>query len=49
MTLKKLKKLLESEEIGLVIVGPEQPLVYGLVDYLKANNKSLGQIRKQQH
>ena len=47
MTLKKLVLFVKSEEIGLVIVGPEQPLVDGLVDYLKANNiKAFGQDKK---
>ena len=35
---EKISAFCKSEEIGLVIVGPEQPLVDGLVDYLKADN-----------
>ena len=31
----KLNKFLKSKKIYLVIVGPEEPLVNGLVDYLK--------------
>ena len=37
----KLNKFLKSKKIYLVIVGPEEPLVNGLVDYLK-KKKELG-------
>ena len=44
---EKISAFCKSEEIGLVIVGPEQPLVDGLVDYLKANNiKAFGPDKK---
>ena len=44
---EKISAFCKSEEIGLVIVGPEQPLVDGLVDYLKANNiKTFGPDKK---
>ena len=32
-----LHKVIEKEKIDLVIIGPEQPLVDGIVDYLSKN------------
>ena len=33
-----LKKFIDNKKIDLIIVGPEQPLVNGIVDYLEKNN-----------
>tara|TARA_B100001287_G_scaffold261287_1_gene250197 strand:- start:374 stop:1636 length:1263 start_codon:yes stop_codon:yes gene_type:complete len=35
---KKIKDFVKKEKIEIVIVGPEQPLVNGIVDYLEKNN-----------
>ena len=35
---KKLLNLIKSYKIDLVIVGPEEPLVRGLADFLQRNN-----------
>ncbi len=35
---EKIKKFINEHQIDLVIVGPEQPLVDGIVDYLNENN-----------
>ena len=35
MNFKKLLKFIKSYKIELVIVGPEEPLVKGIVDYLR--------------
>ena len=35
---KKVLKLIKFYEIDLVIIGPEEPLVLGMTDYLKKNN-----------
>ena len=35
---EKIKKFINEHQIDLVIVGPEQPLVDGIVDYLNVNN-----------
>tara|TARA_B100000963_G_scaffold360851_1_gene393465 strand:- start:2694 stop:3971 length:1278 start_codon:yes stop_codon:yes gene_type:complete len=37
LNFKKLLSLLKSQKINLVIVGPEEPLVRGLADFLKKN------------
>ena len=34
----ELKKLIFKEKINLIVVGPEQPLVDGIVDFLEKNN-----------
>ena len=38
----KLYKFLKSKRVNLVIVGPEEPLVKGLVNYLKKRIKVFG-------
>ncbi len=35
LNFKKIKKTVLKNEIDLVVVGPELPLVHGIVDYLK--------------
>ena len=35
---EKIKKFINENNINLVIVGPEQPLVNGITDYLRKNN-----------
>ena len=37
LNFKMLLKIIKKNKISLVIVGPEQPLVYGIVDFLKKN------------
>ena len=37
LNFKKLIKVLKSHNIDLVIVGPEEPLVKGIVDFLNKN------------
>ena len=34
---EKIKEIINKNKIDFVIVGPEQPLVYGIVDYLSKN------------
>ena len=44
---KEIKKFIKKNNINLLIIGPEKPLVNGLVDYLKnINIKILDQIKK---
>lgn len=38
LNFKKLLKIIKLLKIDLIIVGPEEPLVRGIVDYLKRNN-----------
>ena len=35
---QKILKFLKESKVDLVIVGPEKPLVNGIVDYLESNN-----------
>ena len=35
---KKLKDFIKESEIDLIIIGPEKPLVDGIVDYLESHN-----------
>ena len=35
---EKILKFLKESKVDLVIVGPEKPLVNGIVDYLESNN-----------
>ena len=41
LNFKKILKLLKLHKINLVIVGPEEPLVNGIVDFLKRNKISV--------
>ena len=34
----EIKDFVKKKDINLVIIGPEKPLVHGIVDYLKDNN-----------
>ncbi|MBF0546814.1 MAG: phosphoribosylamine--glycine ligase [Candidatus Riflebacteria bacterium] len=36
---KKVEEFIETQKIGLIIVGPEKPLQFGVVDYLKNSGK----------
>ena len=44
---KSIMKFVENEEIDLTIVGPEQPLANGIVDYFMKYNKYPPGFKKQ--
>ena len=44
---KKILKFLKESRVDLVIVGPEKPLVNGIVDYLENNNIKVFGPRKK--
>ena len=37
LNFEKILKFIKSNKVGLVVVGPEEPLVKGLVDFLEKN------------
>ena len=45
LNFKKVLKLIKFHQIDLVIVGPEEPLVRGLVDFLQKKNKSFWTVK----
>ena len=38
---EKIKEFVKQHEVDLVVIGPEQPLVDGIVDFLNENNGDL--------
>ena len=46
---EKILKFLKESKVDLVIVGPEKPLVNGIVDYLESNDIKVLVLEKYLH